>query len=123
MKKMIFTLMSLMCLEKIAQAETQDEKILGYQPTQEGIIFHVTSSGCTKPEDFVVDLSRDDQTRTSAIKLVRTRPDNCYSFIPMGVKISFTFEQLGMQASEAFVVQNKNGVVRGWNWKESTVQK
>lgn len=121
MKKIVITFLGLICFEQIASAQAQEEKILGYQPSDNGLIFHVTSGGCTKPEDFTIQLAPNADTGIIDLKLIRTRPDTCYSFIPTGVRIQITYEQMGITANQAYEVKNQNGVVRGWIWKDTNL--
>ena len=121
MKKIILTFLGLICFEQIASAQAQEEKILGYQPSDSGLSFHVTSGGCTKLEDFMIQLAPNKETGVTELRLVRTRPDTCYSFIPTGVVIQMTYEQMGLTANQAFEVKNQNGIVRGWIWKDTNL--
>lgn len=98
-------------------AEGKIERILGYQPSAKGIIFQVASGGCTRHEDFTAKITRND-TGIVMLQLIRVRPDLCYPFIPMGERMGFSYEQLGFNAGERFVVLNPNGVVHGWIWEQ-----
>ena len=72
MKKIILTFLGLICFEQIASAQAQEEKILGYQPSDSGLSFHVTSGGCTKLEDFMIQLAPNKET---GVKRDRQRLD------------------------------------------------
>jgi len=93
------------------------EKILGYQPTGKGIVFQVSSGGCTRRDDFVAKAIRND-VGVVQLQLIRTRPDLCYPFMPMGERLGFTYEQLGINPGERFTILNPNGVVYGWIWEQ-----
>jgi hypothetical protein len=79
--------------------EGRVEKILGYAPSSKGVIFQVTSGGCTKKEHFQPS-------------------DLCYPFLPMGERLAFTYEDLGFNAGERFTIMNPNGIVLGWIWEQ-----
>lgn len=121
MKKFLLIFVSLICFQQTASAQSQEEKILGYQPSDNGLIFHVTSGGCTKPEDFSVRLNSNQQSGVIELRLVRETPDPCHSFIPTGVRIQMTYAQMGLTSNEAFEIKNQNGVVRGWIWKDTNL--
>lgn len=93
------------------------EKILGYQPSARGVVFQVASGGCTRRDDFKATIQRNEVGVVQLV-LIRTRPDLCYPFLPMGERIGFTFEQLGFNSGERFTVLNPNGVVLGWIWEQ-----
>ena len=99
-------------------ANAGTEKILGYQPTKDGIIFQVTSGGCTTKEDFDSMIEKD-ASATLQLTLVRTRKDTCYPFIPMGEKLFFSSEELGMERGHRFRVMNPNGIVHAWIWEDT----
>lgn len=111
--------LALSFLTSFAHAEEQGkvERILGYQPTSKGVIFQVASGGCTRREDFVAQITRND-TGIVQLQLVRTRPDLCYPFLPTGERIGFTYEELGFNSGERFTLLNPNGVVYGWIWEQ-----
>ena len=121
MKPVSYVAIIFFCMRGLASSPFgNEEEILGYQPTQAGVSFQVTSGGCTGGEDFTVVVNKNLVDSTT-ITLVRTRPDPCLALIPMGVKIKLTYKQMGIAKGEAFRVQNPNGIVRGWIWKEETL--
>ncbi|MEK7355322.1 MAG: hypothetical protein AAB250_02665 [Bdellovibrionota bacterium] len=93
------------------------EKILGYQPSSKGLVFQVSSGGCTRRDDFTAKIVRNE-TGIVQLVLIRVRPDLCYPFLPMGERLGFTYEQLGFNPGERFTVLNPNGVVHGWIWEQ-----
>jgi hypothetical protein len=97
--------------------EGRVEKILGYAPSSKGVIFQVTSGGCTKKEHFQPSIVRSE-TGVVQLKLMRIRPDLCYPFLPMGERLAFTYEDLGFNAGERFTIMNPNGIVLGWIWEQ-----
>ena len=94
------------------------ERLLGYSPSSLGITFQVTSGGCTKPEDFKTVIKRNE-VGVVQVALVRVRPDVCYPFLPMGTKFRLSYDQLGINNGERFMIMNPNGIVYGWVWEQS----
>lgn len=117
MRKLVLSILlglSSLTVHAADNAGTQ-EKILGYQPARTGIFFQVKSGGCTQREDFRVLLAKD-ANGILQMTLVRIRPDTCHPFLPMGIRFKFTYQELGMNAGEAFTVLNSNGIVHGSVW-------
>lgn len=99
-----------------AHADNTSEKILGYQPSKHGITFQVQSGGCTTKESFIVDVQRATDG-IAQVTLLRTRPDTCHPFLPMGVRFRMTYEELGLNPGERYRIVNLNGVVYGSAWE------
>ncbi len=115
MKRILYTVIAALCIDSVAIADQQAEKILGYTATQTGVIFQVSSGGCTHPEDFVMQVNLG---QVAEVTLLRIRPDTCYSYIPTGIKMKIPYSKIGIEPGQAFIVKNQNGVVRGWLWKD-----
>lgn len=115
-----FIALTLGFMTSIAQADPAQgkvEKVLGYQPSAKGVVFQVSSGGCTQRDDFVAKIERNN-TGIVQVQLIRTRPDLCHPYLPMGERIGFTYEELGFNPGERFTILNPNGVVYGWIWEQ-----
>jgi hypothetical protein len=119
MKTILFATLVLFTASSQAIAQPRAERILGYLPTRQGIIFQVPSGGCTRRGDFVTRVTRSEASPVAALLLLRMRPDLCYPFIPTGERFEFTYAELGIDSGEKFTVKNENGVVLGWIWPDS----
>ncbi len=83
-----------------------EEILLGFDiPDQTGneIKIHVESSGCTKKEDFHVEVDNGFLT------VYRINPDYCEGWDPQGVILTFSKEELGLDKYFRFVLTNKIG--------------
>jgi hypothetical protein len=97
------------------------ERILGYRPMKSGVIFQVTSGGCTHKADFAAEVLHPATSDYAELTLMRVRPDPCYPFVPMGERLKFSYDELGLKNGERFIVKNPNGVVEGWIWDEANL--
>lgn len=76
-----------------AQATTGEEPLLGAEVKAKGIEFKVPTGGCTSKENFGLEtIERHPLT----VRLFRIRPDYCEAFLPKGIKINFTFAEIGI---------------------------
>jgi hypothetical protein len=80
-----------------ALAESQLD--IGEQPLlsvpavdSQGITFQVPTGGCTAKENFGLETVAP---KPLTVRLVRLRPDYCEAHLPDGVKIKFTFAEIG----------------------------
>lgn len=96
----------LICSISIALTQTSAEEIFGYLPTNSGVSFQVKSGGCTHNKDFIFELRRDQFFRVVDLTIVRVRPDFCFGYLPMGVKLTFSYEDLSLVQGEKFLVVN-----------------
>ena len=85
------------------------EHIIGYLIDNEGIIFQVASGGCTEKEHFKVYILKSLPVQ---VQLIRQKKDHCEAFIPYGVKLHFTYEEMGLSAYRQFKIANPLGLVR-----------
>lgn len=72
---------------------TEIEVIRGMIASENGIYFNVDSNGCTIKEDFEVTVTKKDEQ--NIILLQRIRQDFCRGYLPQGVKLFFTYDELG----------------------------
>lgn len=92
------------------------EPLLGYMPTNNGIVFQVFSGGCTDRDDFTIDSQTEPATGIVYLTLERTRIDPCKAHFPMGVRIFYSYRELGFKQGQRYVISNQNGIVRSWLW-------
>ena len=84
------------------------EPLLGVLYRYGGIMFQVSSSGCTTKDDFKVEVL---ESYPLQLRLVRLQEDPCDAFLPLGTLIRFTFKELGMQPGDQLRVINPLGTV------------
>lgn len=80
------------------------EPVYGYMQTNRGIFFQVASGGCTYAEDFVVQV--EETTDVDIVILIREHFDPCKAFIPYGVTIFKSYEDLGILTAKRFKILN-----------------
>ena len=82
------------------------EPILGVIYHEKGLEFQVQSTGCTEKDHFVMQrLSLDSQV-ISQLLLIRVQPDFCDAYVPFGVRISYSYDELGLEENESFTLLN-----------------
>jgi len=67
------------------------------------LMVRVDSNGCTSAANFEVRLVGD---RPAALTLERVRPDPCRALVPEGVEVSWTYAELGLEASDSVRLMN-----------------
>lgn len=80
------------------------EPVYGYMQTSRGIFFQVASAGCTYSEDFVVQIS--PKADVDIVMLIRERFDLCKAYIPYGVTIFKSYDDLGILSAKPFKILN-----------------
>ena len=106
----IAVVLSLASLANISYADNRGEVLLGLSATPKTVEIQVASGGCTGKGDFRVDLnSGGAKTAPYSITFHRTRNDDCKAFLPDGVQLSFTREELGLTGTSEFIVTNRFG--------------
>lgn len=106
MKQLILILMFLVSTEvKARDFEKHLETIIGYSIDQNGIVFQVYDGGCTRAEDFDIQVEKSTGKKTD-ITLYRHKFDPCKAFFPYGRKIRFSFDAMGINKNEAFKIRN-----------------
>ncbi|MGZ3722778.1 MAG: hypothetical protein ACXVA9_07615 [Bdellovibrionales bacterium] len=116
MRNLVLTSLIILASAQTANAAGVSEKILGYQPSRNGVSFQVKSGGCTSREDFMAEIKRSPSEVTE-VTLIRVRPDNCHPFIPMGIRFRISYDDLGLAHGEQFKIVNQNGTVNGMVWE------
>lgn len=89
--------------EAPATSTDSAETLLGLWVDADGVTFQVRSGGCTQKSDFRIVSRERDPLR---LALVRDSADPCKAFVPYGVGITFSFEELGIAPGSAFEIVN-----------------
>jgi hypothetical protein len=90
-------------VETLIRVPDRLEEILGVQIRRRSVVFQVTSSGCTRAADFEVEVF---EAPVLLVALIRTRPDLCRVFEPLGKRVRFSYRELGLEPGDEFVVIN-----------------
>jgi len=88
------------------EIEGRAEPILGLIYSGEGLEFQVSSTGCTEKAHFVVQRLSPEGQIGSQLLLIRVVPDYCDAFVPFGTRITFSYEELGLEENESFTLLN-----------------
>ncbi len=99
----IFSLLLTLSNTSASAEAKSEESLLGLRVTSQGIAYYVYSGGCTKKSDFQVYALESYPVQ---LQLVRTRADHCKVLVPDGVKIFFSWDEIGLQAGMPFRVIN-----------------
>lgn len=91
---------------QISFAQTLEplEPVYGYMQTSRGIFFQVASGGCTYPDEFFIQVKRNPDIDT--VILIREHFDPCKAYIPYGVTIFKSYDDLGIQDAKPFKILN-----------------
>jgi hypothetical protein len=119
MKTFLFLLAGLLSSLSFAGVRSGEEQLLGFMPSKTSLTFQVASGGCTTKNDFVVRIDRSIVRKVSVLRLLRIRPDRCLPLLPMGIKLEFAYDEIGISSGDRFRVANLNGIVEGWMWPEA----
>lgn len=85
------------------------EQIYGVEMTNNGPVFQVFTGGCTVKDDFEVEILGSNPV---LLRLWRLSPDDCKAYYPYGIKVSFSFDELGLAPFSYFQVLNPRRVVQ-----------
>ncbi len=83
--------------------------VLGTAVDDQGITFQVPTGGCTAKENFGLETVAP---KPLTVRLLRLRPDYCEAHLPDGIKIKFTYAEIGAgpkldeTAQKALVILN-----------------
>jgi hypothetical protein len=100
-----------------SQAETF-EKILGYSYDDSGVELQVLSGGCTNKASFEIQRRLVNQILTFGFK--RIVYDGCLALIPYGVKVKYSYAEMGVSPFQQFKVLNSIATSRrGFNLEHS----
>jgi hypothetical protein len=92
-------------LDRLSSPAEQMEQLLGFTYDREGITLQVNSGGCTKKSDFtfIKGVYKDIPT----LAFYRSNTDTCLAYYPHGIKIHFTYAELGINGSKKFYILNQ----------------
>jgi hypothetical protein len=94
------------------------EKILGYNYDDSGIELQVFSGGCTDKTSF--QIVRRDLNQILTFGFKRISYDGCLALIPYGVKVKYSYAEMGVSPFQQFKVLNSIATSRrGFNLEHS----
>jgi hypothetical protein len=82
------------------------EPLLGVIFLKSGIVFQVTSTGCTQKSDFDLQVL---ESYPLQLRLIRINPDLCDAYIPLGERIFYSYSELGLLSGTKLSVMNPLG--------------
>ncbi|MGP1273922.1 MAG: hypothetical protein ACQRW7_00730 [Caulobacterales bacterium] len=87
----------------------EPEPVYGsYRAADGSLRVQVASNGCTREESFEPVVMMDSRTRWSfTVEFRRLQPDLCRAYLPEGVELSWTLDDLGLPPSAAVRVINR----------------
>lgn len=85
------------------------EQLYGMQVGPEGVMFQVFSGGCTTKEHFRIERFTADPVQ---ILLIRVVPDLCEAFRPYGTTLTYSYESLGLENGQRFIVLNPKSPIK-----------
>ena len=68
------------------------------------IVMTAASNGCTSKADFAADVDHDHGVYE--VEFERIKPDHCKAYIPEGVKLSWTYQELDIPPGARVVVEH-----------------
>lgn len=80
-----------------AHGDFAGEPIFSAEVSKDALIVRVASNGCTKAESFDVDVDKR-ASEHYVVQVDRKKPDLCKAYLPDGVSLTFTFEELEIPA-------------------------
>ena len=80
-------------------------ELMGADVTNGIVTARVTSNGCTTRDFIGADIDKTGDNRFS-VGFYRERQDYCEAYMPEGVELSWTFEELGIPQSAAVRIRN-----------------
>ena len=94
------------------------ESLLGLQVDARGVVFQVFSGGCTTKADFRIARFQSDPVQ---LLLIRMHPDRCEAVVPYGTRLRYSYERLGLEHGQSFVVLNPTAPVQVVKMGEDTI--
>ena len=83
--------------------------VKGVSVQNDEIIVTVSSNGCTEKDFIEVDVEKDGHNHFE-VEFERVRKDHCKAYLPEGVTLVYTFQELGIPAGSTVEIENQ---VRG----------
>jgi hypothetical protein len=87
------------------------ESVMSFSSDAEKLVFQVATHGCTRKEDFKVEMSELVPNQWT-ITLVRLRPDECKGFFREGTQLVFRRGDLGIPQNASIRLSNRSTGVR-----------
>ena len=84
------------------------ELVFGYAVGIEGVTFQVQSGGCTNKESFRIELQEKEPM---GVALYRVQPDYCEAYLPYGVFVRFSYDEIGLRGNGRFQIVNPTGAI------------
>jgi len=84
---------------------TAQETVLSFRATGDTLRFRVPTGGCTSAEDFNLSVARTNGQ--AQVTLTRLVPDNCKGEFPGGTEITFRYDAIGLDRSDAVRLMNR----------------
>jgi hypothetical protein len=106
----LFAVLVAGAMAKADEPNWHQVRLLGFKTGPGGIAFQVPTGGCLKKTDFAARALRDGSGPVY-LQLLSARVDNCRGAFPYGTTIRFSYDEMGIQVGESFVILNEGGVV------------
>ena len=84
--------------------EPMVEVLKGFTFDRDGITIQVTSNGCTTKRSFEILVAESFPAQVQFNRLV---PDACRALFPYGTKLTYTYEELGLDSKNSFHLVNQ----------------
>jgi len=106
MKKLIaLTLISLMSSFSFAEPTSASlEPLMGVLTTENGVFIQTHSGGCTSKDSFIVKKQKEGSV--TEVAFWRVQHDPCLALYFYGTILGYSYEELGLEAGENFIVRN-----------------
>jgi hypothetical protein len=78
-------------------------KLQGFQVTDLGVIFRVSSGGCTSKKDFTIIINES----LNSVRIMKNSIDSCNSLKIQGIEILYTWEEIGLKRLKPFSLENE----------------
>lgn len=85
------------------------ETIYAISFANNAVQIQVESNGCTSKESFNIQKKIDPSDQLARILIIRNLPDWCRAYLPEGVIIEFSKEDLGLAPNEQIRIENPFG--------------
>lgn len=91
-------------------AERTEEVLMGINITDSEIELHVASGGCTNKNSFSIEIDKGSIGKPPyVLRVYRVKSDNCEAFLPNGVSVRYSKDELGLSGISEMSLINKLG--------------
>ena len=95
----------LVFLSLLAVAKIEDKvRVTAIDINAQTITLRVATGGCTRKKDFVVKVAKSYPV--TVLEVIKVKKDRCKGLFPSGTTITFTRQELGIDADEKILVIN-----------------